>query len=83
MNTQFIASTIIASRKKLGLTQIDLAKLAGISRRTLILIESGEQDISFRKLERILNALGMTLTISQENKRPTESQLAEIFKDDD
>lgn len=65
------------------MTQEDLAKRAGISRRTLIMIESGEHDISFRKLERILNTLGMTLTITQENKRPTESQLSEIFRDDE
>ncbi|KAF1040368.1 MAG: hypothetical protein GAK35_03480 [Herbaspirillum frisingense] len=85
MNTLAIAQLIATKRRQLQLTQAELASRAQIGRRTLIELESGAgaNDIGYRKLERVLNALGLTITITETPKRPTESELSRIFADDD
>lgn len=86
MDTREIIATIIAERKDKGLTQSELAKKAHISRRSIIDMESGpagKHDIGLRKLQRILSTLGLEITLRKASARPTESELAEMFKDDD
>lgn len=85
MNPLTIAQLIAARRRQLGLTQAELAGRAQIGRRTLIELESGSgaNDIGYRKLERVLNALGLSFTITDTPKRPTESELSAIFTEDD
>lgn len=83
MDNQKLIQSIIERRKELGLTQAQLAELAQISRRTIIEFESGNTSISLRRLTRILNALDMTLNLKPGGSRPTESELRELFKDDD
>lgn len=83
MDNQTLIQTIIDRRKELGLTQTQLAELAQISRRTIIDLESGKTAISLRRLTRILYALNMTVDIKPGGSRPSESELRELFKDDD
>jgi transcriptional regulator with XRE-family HTH domain len=85
MNTLAIAQMIATRRRQLRLTQAELASRAQIGRRTLIELEggSGASDIGYRKLERVLNALGLSITITETPKRPTEAELSRIFADDE
>ncbi|MFL9925239.1 helix-turn-helix domain-containing protein [Herbaspirillum lusitanum] len=85
MNTLAIAQLITTRRRQLGLTQAELANRAQIGRRTLIELEggSGANDIGYRKLERILNAVGLSITITDTPKRPTESELSALFAEDE
>jgi transcriptional regulator with XRE-family HTH domain len=85
MNTVDIAKIIVSRRHALNVTQVELARRADISRRTLIDLENspGSNDIGFRKLERVLNALGLSIAITEETKRPIESELRSIFPDDE
>lgn len=83
MLTDELSALIIARRKARGWTQAHLAALASISRRTMISVEDGKHDIGIRKLERILNAIGMTLTATEQKRRPIEGELHEFFREDE
>jgi DNA-binding XRE family transcriptional regulator len=48
-----IARSIIKERRELGLTQVQLAKLAGIRQETLSRLESGKHKPNVRTVERI------------------------------
>lgn len=52
-----IARDVIRERRALGLSQAELAKLAGIRQETLSRIESGKHKPNVRTLERIESAL--------------------------
>ena len=52
-----IARDIIRQRRELGLTQAQLAKLAGIRQETLSRLESGKHKPNVRTIERIESAL--------------------------
>lgn len=74
---------IRARRKTLHMTQIDLALRAGVSRRTIISLESGDTDIGLFRFFRVLRSLGLEMDLQIRTKRPVESQLKDMFKDDD
>ena len=59
-------------RRRLGLSQRKLAKLAGVSNATISLIEHGRTDPSTGLLKRILDALGVSFAefFSQETRTP-------------
>jgi len=52
-------------RKKLGLTQIDFAKRAGIGLRFLRELEQGKTTIRLDKLNQVLDFLGVHLEIKR------------------
>jgi DNA-binding XRE family transcriptional regulator len=52
-----LARDIIRDRKAIGLTQTQLARLAGIRQETLSRIESGRQSAAVKTVERIERAL--------------------------
>lgn len=83
MDTVEIGKIISQKRQQLRLTQQELADRASISRRTLIELEHGRNDIGLRKLLRILLSLGLQLDVRAASNRPTEDQLQEIFGGDD
>lgn len=85
MITHEIIATITRRRRELGLTQAELAARARISRRSIIDLENGmgKHDIGIRKLLRLLDSLGLQLTMSESKARPTESELRDLFGDDD
>jgi len=74
-----IGAEIAAKRKRLGLTQSELAKRAAVSRATLDALENGRSgELGFSKVTRILSALGMGLKLQEEMaRRPTLDELME------
>lgn len=75
-----LGKSIRNERKKLGLTQAQLAKQSGCRRETVIAAESGE-NISIYTLMSIFAGLGKGLRICDFHIE--FDQLIEIFKDDD
>ena len=63
MNEELVEQ-IKNARLKARLSQDELAALASISRRPIYLLESGRGSIKLETLVKILDALGLTLTIS-------------------
>ncbi len=64
MNLQHIGQTVHEARKQRGITQLELAELAQVSRYTLIKLENGTaSDIQFKTLAAILAALRMEITV--------------------
>lgn len=52
-----------ARRNQLGITQLDLADLAGISANTLYKIERGQANPTLKVLFKLLDVLGMELKL--------------------
>jgi transcriptional regulator with XRE-family HTH domain len=82
MNTRDIIDTVEARRKELGMTQEALAQAAGVSRRTLTAFLSGKAQIGIRRLLRLATALQLSLSLTPRCERPTEAELAGIFRED-
>ncbi|MEM0964539.1 MAG: helix-turn-helix domain-containing protein [Verrucomicrobiota bacterium] len=61
MRASDIGSLIVFHRKKAGLTQIELAKLAGVSRFVVQDIEAGTGRTTWRNLESVLSSLNLEL----------------------
>jgi len=71
MDSFEIGNAIKTARKTQKITQATLAELAGVSRETLIRLEKGTiHDLGFRKLMRVLEALGLELHIRPEGYLP-------------
>jgi len=62
-----IGQQIKERRKSLKVTQRQLAELAGIGINTLTKIERGEANPSLGVLDKILDTLGMELTLTIKN----------------
>jgi y4mF family transcriptional regulator len=58
-----LVKQIKAARVRAHLSQEDLAALSGISRRPIYLLESGKGAVRLDTLLKILDALGLKLTI--------------------
>ena len=66
MRIQELGSEIRRARQARGLTQAQLARLAGLSRETLNLLESGlVRDLGIRKVLAVLDHLGLSVTLQQ------------------
>ncbi len=61
-----ISQIIKNERKEQGLTQDDLAGLSGTGRRFISDLESGKPTVQLGKVLLVLQALGLSLTISNE-----------------
>jgi transcriptional regulator with XRE-family HTH domain len=71
-----IGQEIRRARKGCKLSQTDLAKVFGMSRTTIGQIEKGVvQDIGVRKIIRILEYLGLELSIRPAGRPPTLDEL--------
>jgi len=75
---------IAEHRKKLKLTQTELARRAGISRATLDALENGRSgELGFSKVARLAAALGLELKLQPAaSRRPTLDELREEDRDD-
>lgn len=60
-----ISRCILEQRKKLDMTQEDLARLSGVSRITISAIEKRKRMASTEILLKLLDALGLVLSISE------------------
>jgi len=56
-----LAMDVRARRKDLGLTQVEVAELAGVSDRFVTEVERGKPTVRLDKLTALLNAMGLTL----------------------
>jgi y4mF family transcriptional regulator len=63
-NAADLAEAVRASRRSAGITQQELADLAGVSVRTISLLEAGESAISFSRLLAVLAVLGLGLSVA-------------------
>lgn len=50
-------------RRELGLRQVDLAELAGVSERFVRLLESGKPSVRLDKVDPVLKVLGLRLEL--------------------
>ena len=66
-------------RKKLGLTQTELAKLAGVSQSMIAKIESGRLDPSYSKARKIFEALEHEMNRKHETKKAKEIMCSRII----
>lgn len=63
MTIEQIISACRTRRKKLRITQLDLAELSGVSLRTVKAIEKGSANPTLGHLVRILESLGLAIDI--------------------
>lgn len=64
MNLVQVGETIKQRRQRLDIRQNDLADLAEVGLRTLIAIENGTGNPSFETLTKIVDVLGLELTLT-------------------
>jgi transcriptional regulator with XRE-family HTH domain len=76
-----IGERIAAARRARKLAQLQVAQTAGVSLRTVNLLENGHAtDLGYSKLARILAAVGLELRLEPvESRRPT---LDELLRED-
>jgi transcriptional regulator with XRE-family HTH domain len=79
-----IGAQIAAKRKKLDLSQADLARKASISRATVDALENGRSgELGFSKITKLLSALGLELKLLESGSgRPTLDELMEEDRND-
>ena len=79
-----VGGHIAEHRRRLKLTQAELARKAGISRATLDALENGRAgELGFSKVARLLAAVGLELTLqTASSRRPTLDELLEEDRDD-
>lgn len=83
MNILQIGKKISLSRKRLKLTQEQLSKMLGMSRATISEIENGKiNEIGIKKIIILCEVLGLELSVTEKNSRPTLNDLMNE-KDDD
>ncbi|CAI06945.1 transcriptional regulator, y4mF family [Thauera chlorobenzoica] len=71
-----IGSTVREMRQARGLTQQEVARLAGVGRTSLSQLENGRiGDIGIRKLLRVCAVLGLELQAVPESRLPTLDDL--------
>lgn len=61
MHASDIGSLIVFHRKKAGLTQVELAKLSGVSRFVVQDLEAGTGRTTWKHLESVLRSLNLEL----------------------
>lgn len=62
-NTASLGAALRAARKRLGLTQPDLALAAGVGVRFVVELEGGKPTVRLAHVLRVIDALGCTLTL--------------------
>lgn len=60
-----LAAIVATRRQELGLSQIELGDLAGVSYRIVHHLESGRSDTSLKRVVAVLETLGLHLTIER------------------
>jgi transcriptional regulator with XRE-family HTH domain len=80
-----LGSQIAIRRKKLKLSQSELARRAFIGRTTLDALENGRiGELGFSRITRVLSALGMELKLKETGSlRPTLDELIEKQRNDE
>lgn len=58
-----LSTLIKSSRKKAGLSQIELAELAGVGKTLIFNIENGQTNVHFANLLKVLRVLNIKISI--------------------
>lgn len=74
---EHIYSILTAQRRLLGLSQEDVAALAGLRREKINRVESRHEDVSLSDLSKILDALDLKLVIAAKGQAGGDSGAAE------
>ena len=79
-----IGGQVGEQRRRLKLSQTELARKAGLSRATLDALENGRAgELGFSKVTKLLAALGLELTLQTASaQRPTLDELMQEDRDD-
>lgn len=59
---QELGKVVMAVRKREGMTQRDLALVAGVGNRFIVDLEAGKETVRFGLVLQVLNVLGITLS---------------------
>jgi HTH-type transcriptional regulator/antitoxin HipB len=62
--SQKIGAAIRIRRKQLGMTQQDVADIAGLQRQTISRVEAGNEAVSFSSVARIAAVVGFELGVT-------------------
>jgi len=65
-----IYSLLASQRRRLGLSQQELAARAGLRREKVNRIESKAEDVSLEELSRLLDAVGLVLVVQEKSAAP-------------
>lgn len=74
MTSEEIAKCIHYHRKQSGLTRIELANLAGVSKSTLFDLEHGKKTIQLDTLLKVLQALNISVSLHSPIMQAFEEQ---------
>ena len=58
-----IGAEIRIRRKRLGMTQLDVAEMTGLQRQTISRVESGNSSVTIASVERIATVVGLDLMV--------------------
>lgn len=76
-----LGTALRKARLERGLTQVDVAKRAGLVRGRVIQAEKGDPSLSMRSYAQLVAALGMELNLVPAT-RPTLDDIHELMADD-
>jgi HTH-type transcriptional regulator/antitoxin HipB len=68
-----LATEVRARRGQLGLTQQDLADMAGVSERFVRFVEQGKQSVQLDSLTAVLETLGLELRLATRTSQAARS----------
>jgi HTH-type transcriptional regulator/antitoxin HipB len=74
-----LGQQISTMRKQRGLTIVQLAERAGVTRQKLSEIEKGKPTVSMHLYAKVIAAMSSELSV-QPARRPTFEELREVFK---
>ena len=63
-SAQTLGSTLRIARKRIGLTQSDLALAAGVGLRFIVDLEGGKATVRLEQVLRVIDALGGSLALT-------------------
>ena len=69
---QSLGTALRATRKRLGLTQADLALAAGVGLRFIVELEGGKPTVRLEQVLRVVDALGGSLTLTGLDAEPAQ-----------
>lgn len=64
--TECFVEAVTRRRKEMGMTNYELAKIAGVSRESLYKLEAGKHTPTLETAEKVCRALGMVFVIGKE-----------------
>lgn len=70
---QHIYPILASQRRRLGISQQELAARAGLRREKVNRVESKGEDISLEELSRLLDAVGLELVVREKGQVPSSS----------